>query len=643
MENRVKQSESNSGVTRRAFIERTLSSAAGSYLLLKTSKTAAAVAAAAPVSEEPGVPAGISYEATVPDTLDLAERARLALRCLTGTLDPVDRDGVQYEIYFHVNFNASPAWMAHEGTGLPTINPKFAESLPMMRVMSGSDHNLDVENGMMKSMLRFIEPPGLYYAHHTKLRTWDQTWNPADRDFANVYGNSRMVLGMMAWYQRDQNPEWKQKINAMVEGLLNVAIDRGDYAYYPDDRVGEAFSYPLGGWHSTKESDNVNWIHMYHSGTPRAAAAWYLMNGNPKALELSRKITNYMTQSKMWGNIDEPRFIESTDLAHWGGHFHGHVMMLRGILSYATAVNDGNLKDFVRNGYEFARTYGVPTLGWFPETTHFDHRPCESCCIADMVGLAASLSTAGVGDYWDDVDMYVRNQLVEQQVINPDLLQAVSEHSMAATIDSPRQTSDQVIQRNIGGFVGFGNLAELPKTWIMHCCTGNSTQALYYAWEATTRYQNGSAVVNLLLNRASPWLDIDSYLPYEGKVVIRNKTSEQVSVRIPQWVNRDALNCRIGERKIPTVWVGNYLLVKNLSPRDEITLTFPVPRRTLKFDWYGQTYTAELKGSTVVNLSPRQSPLDSYPIYVRDFYNKDTAPMKKVSRYVTERLIYPNA
>ena len=639
----MKESGSGSEVTRRRFVQRTLTSAAGSYLLLKTSKTAGLVAAAAPVSEEPGIPAGSSYDASVPDTLDLAERARLALRCLTGTLDPADRDGVQYEIYFHVTFAANPAWMGHDGTGLPTNNPKFAESMPMMRVMSGSDHNLDVENAMMKSMVRFIQPPGLYYAHHTNLRPWDGTWNPTDVDFANVYGNARMVLAMMAWYQRDRDPAWKKRIDNMVEGLLQVAINRGDYSFFPDDRVGEAFSYPLGGWRSGRESDNLGWTHMYHSGIPRAAASWYLMSGNPKALELGRLITNYMIRPKMWGDIDEPRYIQSADLGHWGGHFHSHVMMLRGVLSYACAVNDGNLKEFARNGYEFSRTYGVPRLGWFPEVTHENNRPCESCCIADMIGLATALSRAGVGDYWDDVDMYVRNQLAEQQVIDADLLQGVSQHSPGIKIDSPRQTSDQVIQRNIGGFVGYGNLTELPKTWIMHCCTGNSTQALYYAWEGITQFQNGAAVVNLLLNRAAPWLDIDSYLPYEGKVVIKNKKAEQVSVRIPAWVNRNALKCRVGDRESPVVFAGNYLLVKGLSARDQVTLTFPVPEETVKFQWYGETYTAQLRGSTVVELSPRRQSADAYQIYLRNGYKANTAPMKNVTRYVTDRLIVPNS
>ena len=31
--------------------------------------------------------------------------------------------------------------------------------------------------------------------------------------------------------------------------------------------------------------------------------------------------------------------------------------------------------------------------------------------------------------------------------------------------------------------------------------------------------------MNLLLNRASPWIDVDSYLPYEGRVQLKNKTA----------------------------------------------------------------------------------------------------------------------
>ena len=104
------------------------------------------------------------------------------------------------------------------------------------------------------------------------------------------------------------------------------------------------------------------------------------------------------------------------------------------------------------------------------------------------------------------------------------------------------------------------------------------------AWCKARIFHAGVAQINLLLNRAAPWLDIDSYLPYEGKVVIKNKKAKDVSAWIPLWVNREALQCRVGGRRVPRVWVGNYLLVDNLSPRDQITLTFPVPQQTVKLN-----------------------------------------------------------
>jgi hypothetical protein len=95
------------------------------------------------------VPAGDYYEVTAPNTLDLAERAALAINGLTGTLD-LQRN---YELYFRVYFYTNPAYLFHDTTGFPTNNPKFTESLPMMRVMSGNDQSLDIDDGMMKAMV----------------------------------------------------------------------------------------------------------------------------------------------------------------------------------------------------------------------------------------------------------------------------------------------------------------------------------------------------------------------------------------------------------------------------------------------------------------------------------------------------------
>jgi len=49
----------------------------------------------------------------------------------------------------------------------------------------------------------------------------------------------------------------------------------------------------------------------------------------------------------------------------------------------------------------------------------------ETCIIGEMTILAAELSKAGIGDYWEDVDQYVRNHLAEMQVLDANALQAI--------------------------------------------------------------------------------------------------------------------------------------------------------------------------------------------------------------------------
>ena len=71
------------------------------------------------------------------------------------------------------------------------------------------------------------------------------------------------------------------------------------------------------------------------------------------------------------------------------------------------------------------------------------------------------------------------------------------------------------------------------------CCNGNCSRMLYYVWGNIVTADDGKLRVNLLLNRASPWADVDSWLPYEGRVAISMKTAkEALLVRVPEWVDQ---------------------------------------------------------------------------------------------------------
>ena len=82
------------------------------------------------------------FEAVVPDTLDLAERAALAINALTRAADAK----FKYETPRGAHLDHQPAFMSWRNGGLVMQRP--IRALPKMRVMSGSTLNSDVDARM---------------------------------------------------------------------------------------------------------------------------------------------------------------------------------------------------------------------------------------------------------------------------------------------------------------------------------------------------------------------------------------------------------------------------------------------------------------------------------------------------------------
>jgi len=192
---------------------------------------------------------------------------------------------------------------------------------------------------------------------------------------------------------------------------------------------------------------------------------------------------------------------------------------------------------------------------------------------------------------------------------------------------------------------------QLP--FLMHCCTANGNQGFYFAWEAIVRYQDGAATVNLLLNRFSPWVDIESYLPYAGKVVIRNKTARRISVRVPAWVRRSQLRWTVNGNAVTPTWTGSYAVLDGLAPHAILMMEFPLARETVTLalpsvnarQFRGvPTVTCTFKGSTCIGLEKEEESVQGaepawYPLFQRPQFQADQAPLKEVDYYVVEKPI----
>jgi hypothetical protein len=593
------------------------------------------------------VPRGTWREARVPDTLDLAERAALAINGLIGDVDPQHF----YGVYQGFKFNVDPPAVESGHTGNAqgdalyglTLTPRNVRTLPMLRAMSGSDFGLQTEYGMMRSLLDQIQANG-EMDYPSSLPGLSAGLNYPERD-------GMMAFAILTWQARDQNPAWLAWLHLLADGLKRDAVHRDDRAYYPIQSAIDA----EGRWHDIAGGAQARI--PYHTpeepvsdqqGTEGTAkqdqlrpmstlVRDYELNGDQSSLVLAQELSREILRPALWA---ENSILASPGAEHaaFEGHFHATVHAFISLLDLADAENNAQLREFAREGYEAALQQGVVRLGWFPAIVQpakfgrpaWQHTVDEACGVGDMVVLAIRLSDAGVGDYWDDVDSIVRNQLSAQQVIDIDLMR------QAAGTDA---SHDALLQNYLGGFGNADATSIPPIADIAGCCTGNASQALYYAWEGITRYRDGVATVNLFLNRASPWLDVDSYLPYEGKVVLHNKQAHKIMVRIPSWLEGTPIAAKVNGRSVHPAEEGRWLVLDRLTPGEVINLTFPVFRTTTHYTIDGTRYAITFRGSTVVDISPRNTGAHIYPIYLRQHMDSDSAPMHEVRRFVADNLI----
>ena len=583
-------------------------------------------------------PRGKYFEAVVPDTLDLAERARLSVNALTGNVDP--------DNYYAViqGFNYGPEEVTTGGMTW-NLTCKNARALPKMRAMCGSDANIDIEYGMMLAILNQVHEDGQVYFPDLK-----QEGAPPDTSYPLV--NAVVAMACKNWYERDGNETWKDWISLIAEGLKKAALVVEDRAYFPP----ECGYGKDGEWHFT-ERPNAKPFYDYHppaepdfdqqafegsikfeqSQTIRALTLDYIYRNDDSSLEKASQIARFCLKPGMWEETQaEDEVLPGNEHGRWAGHFHGNLTTLFSLFDLGIATGDEKIKQIVREGYDQARRHGLNRMGFLLGWTYpLRFRRWESlvdieepCAVGDLMLLGSKLSDAGMGDYWDDVDYAIRNHWAEQQLQDPDKIRAFC---------GRQPENDALIDRFMGSFGPAGINRREPYCWA--CCTANASIGLYYAWEGITRFSNGVATVNMFLNRAAPWLDVDSYLPYEGKVIIRNKKARTLIIRIPGWVNREELRCFVNKKQIEPAFAGGQLVLPRGRKKAVVRIEFPLEEKASVYTHHGIKYTMTFRGSTLVKVTPDNDDDSKMPIYQREHMRSGDTPMQTVTRFVADKLI----
>ena len=606
---------------------------------------------------------GESYGAMVPDTLDLAERARSAIHAMTELTNP-DAD---CEPYVYVNWTPTPV-MDMDLTGHDQMS-KLQEAVVLNRIMSGSVENIHVDVTWMEVTLKNLGTDGLI---HTP--TWGRPWafklwdssevagnlsgNPDHRSdqLISPSANGQFLRTLSLYAARDGTEFWQGIIRGVINGLSELAIYSGDYAYYWPSHQ-SAVKHP---------PSDVKPLYHYHM-IETSRVLW--------GLTCAYKAIGYEPALSLAGHLSA--FYRDTFFTRDGGyitaqigagkaHVHGHARTILGMTEYALLTGDQELLEFAINSYEWVRSKLDVMTGYVPnlvpcsswergpidgemDTSSHDsfvndsYNGCEIMGLADIIGIALVLSDAGISDYWDDVDRWTRNMLADSQILESDWVYHLPGSRRVSLKLSPGQSIDRVAERCLGSWSSNAT----PNDWyegllgtdeckhgdgFIITDTAGAGRCLYWIWDRIVNVQDGKLRVNLLLNRASRWADIDSYIPYEGRVEIRVKRSGGLAVRIPEWVQPAEVMVEVDNATRNVGWSGRYAEIGDVQSGQMVRLCFPMVDRRDGIFIQKKKYNLVRRGNEVVKIYPRGK---YYPFYQRQAYMSGEPRWRKVRRFVS--------
>ncbi len=534
------------------------------------------------------------------DTLDLANHAKLALNYLKGNMDlrglgrykgapgavfPV----VTGQPYHNVILNADHPLMEHVvGDDVASIG---MGAIIQARSMLGIEKYLEEENILKELMMGFIQPNGAIVGHGTQ---------PA-----------YALDSFITWYALSGD----EAVKGMIERDIK-ALEKSNDHYLID---------PL--------------------------ARWYEMTESHPARVLADRLTNWFVHESSQVQSDgsfiptpqgeiPPGYEPGWDP---NGHVESKIRPAAGVLRFAIATGNRELIQWCKNLFDYVESFSGG-IGWYPESLFFTGYSgvagCETCCIRSMLLMGTLLAKGGYPEYWNNVERAARNHLVESQLQDTSWVKSRGPRPD----ETPRRTYREVPERIFGGFAGWSD----PNDWvgkrmsrkgsqqIMHCCVSGA-EALYIVWHNIVTQDANGVSVNLLLNRDSKWVRVNSHMPYEGKVELFVHDASVLSVRVPDWVSKGEVSVMVDDRLVDVSagdWQDGFVRLTGLKPDRKVTITFPQRENVEEKFFAGQIYTLTWQGDTVVDISPNGT---ISPTYQRENMQRDkSAPLKRAIYHVPD-------
>jgi hypothetical protein len=549
----------------------------------------------------------------VPDTYELQDAARLGAMSMLARMD-LQRGG---QPFFRIYPFANPPRAEHEKWDDGDMTGRYTEALIMVRRMTGIP--VDPRENVLHTYLAGLFDPtdGWCYTQGTD-------WTPRR---ACLFSQSTAMLGLLAWHRETGSPEARRLLDRHVEGLMRLAVDRGDYAYFP--------KYEFDGRQFVDEPKGKDAPPWYGGRLILPLIEYWQLSGRDDVRAFLEKLIRYPVQVSSFIKADG----EVEQGEGWWGHLHSTMDMAAGVAEFGRLTDRPELVAWAKRLYDWIGHTHTTRYGWVADVS--GGHICESCAIASRIRLGLALYRAGAADPFGEIDRHLRNQLLEDQFVDLSFLAPLSPQ----TPRTDRTTFTGIDRMIRGTFQCWGTANDLiGNDDIEGCGAGGGVQGLALAWNAQTEWRSvpgGKELrIHLLFNRtvhgapeapltsgtpiaAQVW----SWLPYEGRAaVVAYQPVARLALRLPDGADANEVRVRrlpssaTHGYESPATLDGQYVIIPNVSAGERTDVVFRLREYETVETAAGARYQVRWKGSTALALEPKgpKVPLYAHRAPLRD-------------------------
>lgn len=521
------------------------------------------------------------------ESFDPLKSAELVRHYITNMVDKA-YDNLPYWLLLP---NKKPAEAAHCRVDDAELVGSWYEGLVCAMRMLGGSEGEEVKQSLRRHLMKSWGEHGLRFC---EPYPWTHTVHSSFHEMGYILPALNLITE-----EYPDDGEAEKRTSELIRGMRSLVIERKVRTFWSGDyqETEPIYEFPNdvylkdGGFDLTRHTGRGEQAIRNALMLPALVRRWELKK-DETALDLATGLANYVLGPSRYFNYKMEFF----------GHVHSAAWFAYGLVYLGRLTDNGNYIEKGKAIYDYIRSLSS-SFGWVPEYAQWHpmtQEHCETCCVRDMIICARELTKCGYGEYWNDVNLFARNMLMENQV----------RYTGYVTVDNTLPDGNGITYRDIdkrmiGGFTGGSepNSISLNRfRSIAGCCVGTAPTALKTVWDSVITKENGVYTVNVPCNKETDAISLTSELPNRGKITVTAKKDCTAAFRLYDWMGK-AYKCCVSSNAQTDI--SENFIKAELKTGDVFELTFPLRTRRKKETVRGTGFHVVWRGCDVVDLLPR--------------------------------------